>query len=312
MKEEPKKAKFVAGAHSLSTMFTIKDATALEAAMRTTVRHGGSLFEIVFLLCQLPWDDISRLALETGIEEISLCHFWPKNADGTAPHGDPLGTIADERKALNTIKEILAAVEIIRSHGVTVRFIDGPLWGGLGWQYEENPEVLEKRVVRFLQLAHNVCAAHNVILAVEFLRPEEGRVVRGTKHMLKILKAVNAHCEDDDSSVMMHFDVFHSLAWNENPSASIEKARHAIAYLHIHGNNRIAPGGKGDCQDWRRIVEAMKLISFPGAIPVVSEPFGEETRRENPALGQGLPPTPELDRYLGQAWRTLRFAGLSI
>lgn len=299
---------FISGAHWLSVAFTLSNYTMLQRAMETTVRNGATLFEIPYLLCQLEWFKVAMAAKAAGITEISLCHFWPYDPDTGKPVcGDPLGSPEDFERALATIDEIIYAVGILRANGITVRFIDGPTWGGLGKEYNCNEELLETRMIEFLRLAGDKCQNDDLILAVEFLRKVEDKVVGGTKIMLYLLQLVN------HPSVMMHFDVFHSIEQGENPTEMIGLAHKWIAYLHLHGDKRLAPGQEGDNQDWPSIIAAvLKIDSGVKNIPVVSEPFGEQTCRENPALGEGLPPMLPFEQYLPLAFKTLREAGLPI
>ncbi len=298
--------KFILGAHSLSAMFSIQSCAALKEAMRTTTDNGGTLFEIPYLLCKLPWESVATVARRTRIREISLCHFFPRNLQG-APAGDPLGTKAEVKKALSAIDDIIKAAAIIRKDGIKVRFIDGPTWGCLGWEYAMPIEEKRERAAQFLYQAGNKCAAADLILAVEFLRPHEDKVIGGTEAMIKVLEDVDHTC------VEMHFDVFHSLECGEDPATSIRLAKKWIAYLHLHGNDRRAPGSEDETCNWKKIIAAIKTIdSGVEEIPIVPEPFGPETIKENPELGAGLPVPPPLSEYLPIAYKTLKKAGLKV
>ncbi|NDE68425.1 hypothetical protein EB052_02355, partial [bacterium] len=86
-----------------------------------------------------------------------------------------------------------------------------------------------------------------------------------------------------------------------------------IAYLHLHGDHRIAPGATGDLQNWKEIILACKEIdSGINNIPVICEPFAVETVDECPPLGMDLPPAPPLPEYLDIAYPTFIKAGLPI
>lgn len=300
--------RFIPGGHTLSSAFIINDRAKLREIMSTIVNNGGKLIEIPYLLVELAWEEVARIAKETGIEEISLCHFWPKNPDGSSPQGDPLGDSQEVQRALITISNIINAILTIRLCGIRVRFIDGPLHCGLGWEYTNlEPRERFDRAVHFLSKAGVMCAASDIALAVEFLRPVEDKTVGGTRNMLEILRTVG------QENVRMHFDVFHSLECGENPAESIRIAKHWITYLHLHGSKRLAPELPGDVCDWSAIIQSVLTInpSFIGSIPVVSEPFGEDTCRENPALGEGLPPALPLDPYLKQAFGVFKRHGLA-
>ncbi len=288
-------------------MFRIDNPQKLEAMMKTAIRNGARLIEIPFPICELPWDQVGEIARNAGVEEISLCHFWVINPDGTSAWGDPLGGEAEEKKSLATISRMIDALKAIRKNGVIARFIDGPLWGGLGWDYTNlTPTEKEDRAVLFLKKAGHLCAVDGVFLAVECLRPGEGKVIGGTAAMVKILTRV------DHINVGMHFDCFHSEEWGEDPAKSILLGKGMIIYLHLHGSKRVAPETGGDKVDWGLLIRAVNQIdvSPAGPIPVVSEPFGEETRRDNPTLGEGLPPTLPLEEYLPQARRVFTRHGL--
>ncbi|MEN9647890.1 MAG: hypothetical protein RLY57_694 [Candidatus Parcubacteria bacterium] len=282
------------GAHSLSAMFNINDPAALQEAMAITVKHGGRLFEMPYLLCTLSWGKVAEIAKTAGITEISLCHFFPRDQSG-APHGDPLGDEKEVLQALDTIRDICKAADVIRANGVIVRFIDGPTWGCLGHTYENlDANVRSDRAVAFLKQAGKICEKAKIILAVEFLRPGEG-VIDGTGEMLYILERVSS------TWVKMHFDVFHAEEHGENIPDMIRIASHQIAYLHLHGSKRVVAGSKNDEMNWQAIAAAVKLIPFSeevGPLPIVSEPFGKKTREECPPLGDGLPEVPEMDEYL--------------
>ncbi len=289
------------GAHTLSSMFWIKSEASLRRMMQTAAKHGCTMIEMPYGLCTLPWDVVARIARECSIKEISLCHFWPFN-EGKSVCGNPLGTGADYEKCFDTLREILAAVETLREGGITVRFIDGPTHCGLGWSHGRIPrKEKHRRVVKFLKAAGKLCKKHDIILAVEFLRPGEDYVVGSTKAMVKILKRVNL------PNVGMHLDVYHCLRRNENPAASIRYAGKWIVYLHLHGTDRRAPGSKGDQCKWGSITIAIeKIRSGVKLVPAVSEPFGRQTCLENAALGKGLPIPPPLGRYLAQTVKTFR------
>jgi sugar phosphate isomerase/epimerase len=287
-------------------MFNINNPAALRKAMDITVKHGGTIFEMPYLLCTLPWGEVAEIANAAGIEEISLCHFFPRDENG-APHGDPLGNEEEVAKALDTIRNICKAADVLREHGIAVRFIDGPTWGCLGHPYENlNANERSERAVAFLKQAGEVCEKAEIILAVEFLRPGEG-AIGGTTEMLDILRQV------DMLSVQMHFDVFHSDEHGENVPRMIQQAAEWIVYLHLHGSERRVPGSEGDTLNWKDIAAAIKLIPFNeavGPIPAVSEPFGERTRAECPPLGVGLPEVPEMDKYLPLAAKKFREVGI--
>lgn len=287
-------------------MFTIDDPEKLSSMMAIAVKHGCRLLEIPYLLCQLPWQQVAEMAKKAGLTEISLCHFWPINPDGSSVCGDPLGDEIEVQKSLATISQIIDAIRILRENGVKAKFIDGPLWGGLGRDYPDLTAAEKKtRVISFLRKAGSFCRAADVFMAVEFLRPEEDRVVGGTIAMMEILDEVNL------SNVGLHFDVFHSLRCGEDPVKNILHAWGHIIYLHLHGNDRRAPGSSGETCDWNEIVKMVKKInSAVTQIPVVCEPFGEETCEENAALGVGLPPALPLDEYLALARKTFLAAGL--
>jgi sugar phosphate isomerase/epimerase len=300
--------KIILGAHSLSAMFTVKNYVRLQNAMRATAARGGTLFEIPYLLCKLSWEKVAQAARYAGIKEIALCHFWPMNPDGTSVCGDPLGSVEEVKRALSTLNAITVAVRILRGNGIVVRFIDGPTWGGLGWDYHSlSLEEKHLRVISFLKQAGTICEAAQLTLAVEFLRPGEDKVIGRTRAMIKILEEV------DHPAVGMHFDVFHSIECGENPADMIREAKGWIVYLHLHGDKRRAPGAPGEQQDWTAIIQAIKEIdSGVDDIPGVPEPFGEATCKENAALGEGLPLPPPLTAYLDLAYQTLRSGGLPV
>jgi len=298
---------FVLGAHWLSVAFALRNYTALQLAMEITVKNGGKIFEIPFILCEIGWEKVAMAANAAGIKEISFCHLWPYGPDGKPVCGDPLGTSEDVKMALATIDRIIEAAEIIRAGGIEVRFISGPTWGGLGKEYSGDKNARDVRVVEFLRQAGDKCKKAGLILAVEFLRPVEDKVIGGTVAMVRILQLVN------HPAVMMHFDVFHSIECGEDLARSILYALKFIAYLHLHGDGRLAPGQEGDKRNWPSIIDAAKQIdSGVENIPVVSEPFGQQTCEEEPALGIGLPPMLPFGEYLPLAFGTLRAAGLPL
>lgn len=305
MKQQPK---FILGAHSLSVMFTINNIHQLQKAMEQAVAEGATLFEMPFLLCKIPWKTVARLAKAAGIKEIALCHFWPRDKKNGALCGDPLGTPIERARALIIIDSITIAADILRSGGITVRFIDGPTHACLGWKYSNiTLNTQYERAVSFLQDAGDICAESKLILAVEFLRPVEDKVVAGTNNMIGVLRRVGR------PNVMLHFDIFHSLENDEDPAVSIAAASAYIAYIHFHGSKRRIPGSRGDKCDWESICYfTNRITSCVKNIPCVPEPFGEATRRENKALGKGLPATPDLPEYLSQAYATFRRHGLRI
>lgn len=298
--------RFKRGAHSLSYTFNIDDRDTLHNAMEITARNGGKIFEIPYVLCKLPWREVAQIARNTLIEEISLCHFWAKDKDDEPIWGDPLGDTNEAATALTMVDAIISAGRVIRDHGVRMRFIDGPSWGCLGKDYSHLPIGLhEQRATRFLRTAGQMCAEAEMMLVVEFLRREEDKVFQGTQPMLDLLEMVG------HLAVLMHFDLYHSIQCDKDPVESIRKAKKRIAYLHLHGDDRLAPGQKGDKRNWPEIVKAINEIdSGVSDIPVIPEPFGEKTCKECPELGQGLPPALPLGEYLPLAYKTLTEAGL--
>lgn len=305
--------KLMPGGHALSVCFMIDTLAKLEIlaeAMRETARQGGKIFEIPYgLVCgEVTWKAIAQAAYDAGIKEISICHFWGVNPDGTTVHGNPLGEDTERNRALATIEKIIEVAEILREK-VVVRFIDGPTWGLLGYDHSKDitPKVQFKRASTFLRLAGEKCQKAGLILAVEFLRPEEDFVVGGTVSMIRLLEAVN------HPNVKMHFDVYHAIAQGEDPASSIRTAGKWIVYLHLHGNLRVAPGSPEDNQNWGEIIEATDFIeSGVEEIPALPEPFGEPTIKEYPPLGVGLPIPPEFPEYLRISYATFDAAGFQI
>ena len=299
--------RFILGGHSLSGAFILNDYATLFNMMCIVVQNGGKFFELPYLLCELPWKEVARAARAAGIKEIALCHFWPMGADGTPVCGDPLGDERQAQEALGTIDEIIDATKQLRKEGIIVRFVDGPTWGGLAKDYGHlRPLDMRNRVVEFLRQAGDKCNDADLVLAVEFLRPAEDKVIGGTPGMIDILKLV------DHPAVRMHFDVFHSRECGENPADMIRLASKWIVYLHLHGDGRLAPGVQGDSCDWKTIIGAvMGIESEVEDIPALPEPFGEETRKDNPALGHGLPDATPFADYLPIAYAKFRQFGLS-
>ena len=305
--------RYILGGHALTVLFsinTLQKLATLEAAMREVAERGGKIFEIPYLLVggEVTWAAIGEAAKRAGIEEVAICHFFPVNPDGSSGCGDPLGDAGEVERALKTIDDIIAAIQIIRQRGIIVRSIDGPTHTCLGKEYLLDDATVESRLVYFLRAAGEKCLAAGLTLAVEPLRRHEDKVIAGTAKMVRILTLVN------HLAVRLHFDVFHSVENGEDPAAAILAAKAWIVYLHLHGDKRIAPGADGDSRDWRAIVDAVKQICTAGVkdIPVIPEPFGTDTRSECPPLGEGLPPTPALAEYLDVAYPTLIEAGLQL
>jgi sugar phosphate isomerase/epimerase len=301
------------GGHSLSDIFLINTHEKLGrliAAMQEVSKRGGKVFELPYALVGGPitWIDIANAAKETGIDELVICHFWGTGKDGKPLAGDPLGSRKETTRAITVFKGLLGAVEILRENGIVVRYIDGPTHVCLGKKYPRlNAQQRHERMVVFLRRLGKLCAKAKLILAVEFLRPVEDTVVHGTKAMLKILKAVN------HPSVKMHFDVFHSVECGEDPALAIVDARKWIAYLHLHGDKRLAPGAKGDRRNWKRLVWAILQIDS-GIVEIigVSEPFGKDTCAEEPSLGAGLPEMCPLPEYLDDTLAMFRKVGMPL
>ncbi|MEK7574964.1 MAG: TIM barrel protein [Patescibacteria group bacterium] len=303
---------FILGAHALSVMFHINTKEKLDLlteAMRKAAKLGAKIFEIPYGLVggEVTWQMIAQAAKEAGIEEIALCHFWGYDDNGRSLCGDPLGDDVDVARAFETMHDIVAAAEILREK-VVVRFIDGPTWGGLGQDYSHLTITdRHNRMVKFFRVAAQILKRAKLILAVEFLRPKEDKVVGGTRAMIKILKAVNR------ANVRMHFDVFHSIEQGEDPAKMIRLAADWIVYLHLHGDKRIAPGAKGDHQDWDKIVATCKkILSRIKNMPVIPEPFGDDTVADCSALGDGVARMGPFVPYLEQAYTEFEEAGLPL
>jgi len=161
----------VAGGHTLSMMFWIKNIQLLRNVMAAIVSRGGTLIEIPYILCKIGWEHVGALAKKVGIKEISLCHLWPKAPDGTFPCGHPHGTPEQIEQCFRTMEGLFAAVAILRKY-VTVRFVDGPTWGVLAHKHELEGEPLRQSVISFLRRLAIACAKHDLILAVEPLRKD--------------------------------------------------------------------------------------------------------------------------------------------
>lgn len=299
--------KFKFGAHSLMWMFKVQSRKKLLSAMKTVVKSGGTVFEIPYAICLLSWEVVAEVAKEAGITEIVICHFWPYDKKGAATLGDPLGSGEDIMRAQHTMEKIIDAALELRANGIIVRVIDGPLAFGLGKTYTEEIHELEEKMVVFLRFAGDRCKNAGLILAVEFLRPGEGTVIKGTVHMLRILMIVN------NPSVMMHFDVHHSILHDEDPAEMICLAGSWIAHLHLHGDDRRMPGQEGDKRDWVAIIAAVNNIkSSIDYIVVICEPFGSATCRANKALGTGMPDVPPPYKYLTRARKVFTDSGLAL
>lgn len=295
----------VAGGHTLSAMFRVNNIIPLRNVMAAIVARGGTLIEIPYILCSIGWDHVGALAKKMGIREIALCHFWVRK-DGEALWGDPIGTSDEFAHCLATWRGIFAAVRILRKHGIIVRFIDGPKWGALGHTYKIDPRNLRNNVVVALQCWGRLCAEHDLIDAEEHLRRDpEDKVIGGTVQMIEVLRAV------DHPNVKMHFDIFHSVENGEDPSTMIRMAKDHIAYLHLHGDQRRAPGAEGDKQDWRKIAAAIREIDsgiddIPG-LPVL---FVARTCADNKELSKGLPPMGSFAKYYDRTFMTYKEVGL--
>ena len=298
-------AKLILGSHTLSAMFHVDKEKPLRSLMKETARRGGRLIEIPFILCTIPWEHIAKMAKELGMPEISLCLFWPKKPDGTSVCGDPLGGDAEVARCFGTLAQIFDAVAKLRAGGITVRFIDGPSWGMMGHDYELPEDDLRFKVVRFLQKAGDLCAKHDLNLAVEQLRRDpEDKVVGGTMNMIRILHYVNR------PNVKMHLDLFHCIENSEDPTDMIRLGKSYIGYLHLHGKGRRAPGTYRDGVNWPQAAEYIRdIYSGVELIPALPEPFGKRTCEENPDLGKGLPPMLPLTEYLDQTFATFRKLG---
>ena len=235
----------VAGGHTLSSLFVINNVGLLGNVMRAVASRGGKLVEMPYLLCTISWDRVGALAKKYGIDEIALCHFWPKGDNAEFPAGNPHGNGDEIERCMTTFKGIFAAVDALRSQGITVRFIDGPTWGVLAHEHKLPPADLLNSVVSFLKLLGDECEKHDLILAVEPLRQNpEDKVIGGTAAAVEILRQV------ERANVLLHFDFFHSLENGEDPIQMLAEAREWIGYLHLHGPKRVAPGSKNDTIDW--------------------------------------------------------------
>lgn len=293
----------ILGAHSLSFTFKVNDAAALFGAMKATADRGGTLFEIPFALCELPWKTVALTAAQAGITEIAICHFFPGDESLGDPLNDDTGKV---QLAVDTFTAIIAAIEILRENGMLVRFVDGPSIFVLGKAYDGMTwHVAKVRAVAFLRKVSEMFEEADLILALEPLREHEDKVVASTELMTEIIEM--SECEN----IKLHFDVYHADENGEDPARSILDFGKYIGYLHLHGNDRRAPGSEGEGQEWSAIMEAVSQIdSGIDNIPVVCEPFSAATIAACPALGEGLPVPPELPEYLDIAYATLRDAGL--
>lgn len=292
--------KTIVGGHTLSTVFTLNKKTPLRNLIRAIVSRRGTLLEIPFILCKLNWDDVGNIAKSMGIKEISLCHFWVRN-NGVATWGDPLGNDQEISLAHDTYRKIFAAVETLRKY-VIVRFIDGPAWGALGFDYGLPAGELRSNVISGLKTSGELCAKHDLILAVESLRRDpEDLVTGGTLKTISILHAVNM------ANVKFHGDLFHMLSNCEDPVSMMQSIRDYVVYLHLHGKGRRAPGARGNGVDWGEVSNEVHLISSGiENIPILAEPFGKLTCEENKELGKGIPPMGPLPKYFNTTFKTYR------
>lgn len=276
--------------------------------MVATVQQGGTMFEIAYGVCFIPWEQVAEIARKTGIKEISLCHFWGKDkATGRSLSGDPLGSKRQRLRAYRTMEQIFIAAETLRNRGVTVRFIDGPLGWLLGHDYSISAEEQMKRLVRFFKHAGRRAKVAGLTLAIEFLRPCEDKVIGGTERLLELIRKVK------HPNVKGHLDAFHAGEQKEDPVEAARKGRNEWVYVHGHAGKRKAPGSPGDEIDWTAFLqEVAQFTTAVGTegVPFIFEPFSAQACREEPALGDGVEPIKdgEMDKYLTRAFDTIRSA----
>lgn len=167
-----------------------------------------------------------------------------------------------------------------------------PVWVTAAWP-EDHPEVLEwqwrEKVIPYWKEQNDFAAKHNVRIAIE---PHPGFVVFNNETALKLREACGEH-------IGVNFDPSH-LYWQQmDPVVSIKELGEHQALFHFHAKdtaidsqNTAANGvldtkpytdelhrswifrtvGYGhDEQEWKRIISALQLIGYEGAVSIEHE-----------------------------------------
>lgn len=292
------------GAHWLAFAGGVaaNESSLLKNAVASAARAQCTFFELAcHPVNQLSAKDTAQALLEGGIVNAAYCRFFP----GDGSHGDPLGKNID--KALRTIDDDLDFIAQLRVAGINISHMTGPSAYCLGKKYDLSPEQKLKQVEKFLRAALPMIEQYNVYLCLEYLRDGEDDVLGSMGRCLEVVNKLSS------PNVRMHFDTFHSLERGEALHEAILLAGKALGYVHANGSKRLPPGAfeldgdilSTDTVNWWLVSKALSQIGYQG--PIVAEPFGKVIREQVPALGEGLPPPIEGQRFYDMARETAQF-----
>jgi len=300
------------GAHWLAFLGGVQagEGERLARAVKTSVGAGCTMFE---LACnpvnQMTAVETAEAVQKGGMTKVSYCRFFPGGEP--PPCGDPIGDDAGISLAKATLEADLTFIEELRQQGLAVEFMTGPSCFVLGMRYDLDLRTRRKRLRRYAMHQGQMAASANITVALEYLRPgEDQEVIGGMREMCRLIDAV------DHPNIRVHADVYHMTMRRELPWRALLHAGKRVAYLHAQGTDRVAPGvykldslpEATDRVNWYLIGKALDEIGYTG--PVVSEPFGEQIRKEVPALGEGLPPAIDERRFYDLAGDHLRLCGV--
>lgn len=275
----------------------------LESVAKLASGAGAIAFELIYhVLNGLSAKDTADALKKGGIKEAIMCMFYPDGDGADPPMGDPLSD--DDglfRKAIQTFRDVVAFVVALRAEGILIDLIVGPVCFVLGKDYNLPQETLRARIKKFFDAVEDALEEAGLRVGIEFLREVEDRVIGSMDELNLVLDEV------DNKRVGAHVDTYHAQNRGQSVAGSIALAGDRLFHLHLNGSDRMPPGHSHDTIKWADIVDAIppEYEGYAGY-----EPFCQEVRDNNAALGAGLPDAVEEPGGLDLFVSTLTMAGV--
>jgi sugar phosphate isomerase/epimerase len=308
-KQQEQTMKRTFGAHSLGLCGILQpgDGEKLQAAAKTAVQAGATLFELACApINTMSAEETAKALKAGGMFQASFCRFYPpgNTPDEPAPFGDPLGDRNTYSRALATVQSDVAFINELRKHGIEVRFITGPGAFVLSKEYDpqRSRENIRGGIFEHYRNVGRAIAGQDLEVAIEYLRDGED---------MDVIASMNELCGIVDQignpDIGIHADTYHMQQRGEVPHEAIVLAGKSLKYLHAHGDKRLVPGAfqqggdplATDPINWHLIGCMLDQVNYNG--PVVPEPFCRTIREAIPALGANLPEPIEPRAYYDQA-----------
>ncbi|MFT5179559.1 MAG: sugar phosphate isomerase/epimerase [Candidatus Paceibacteria bacterium] len=289
------------GAHWLMSLGILKPGQGklLMKAVSDAKAEKASIFEIICgVLNLMPPEETADAIIAGGMEEVSMCRFFPSDGDCNPILDNKL---KNSSPSIIAVQDDFATIRVLQDRGIVVNHYVGPSCFKIGHDYSRMREIdFINNAISFYKELKDDFEELGVTPALEYLRPSED------VGALMGLDRVRRICEADELGglVKWHADRFHMQEREKDPATELRRGGDLLSYFHAHGTNRGVAGSENldgdpsatDYTDWNDIRRALYYIGYIG--PVVPEPFGQQIRDIAPELGEGLPPSIEPNRYL--------------